>query len=355
MKSIIIVLLALVAFTLADISVEWAGNVTLSGDSKNYDYRQTFALAYTVPGLLNGAGVTSINVDRKENSVVVDALAATAFQSIGSVPPIAWLAWVDATVTWVPTSTFFTNFDASAAANFIAKAIISLSENKDGQDSNIILLKNLIWTTSSLTNDNNLHGITLTGTTLLTDLKVEVQFLVPAVKGKIQVEGGDSRVVVPKSIETIIKVSNFPFKDSSSKLKLTFGIITGSANVQADGTLTSGSGNSGTYFTIASTAVVDGKNKKVSFEGWSEGTVADFPSDIQAKLSAKYGASASAKLGSILVPQGQVITWDPAIGSGEPPKTTLSAGAIVGIVIAVLVVVAIVTLIVVFIVKRRRR
>lgn len=108
---------------------------------------------------------------------------------------------------------------------------------------------------------------------------------------------------------------------------------------------------------VASSATVSGNQKSVTFSGWSAGQLSAFDTKTQGYITAKYGASAQVQVGSVTIPQGSDIIYDPSMGSGAPPKTqpTLSAGAIAGIVIAVLFCVALIIVGIVLAVKYRHK
>jgi len=331
MKSLLFFFFALFSLGSATISVQWAGNVTLSGSSNpyEYDFRYVSVYSYSVPYFANGAGFTSYSVFGSSNQFNFDAVTGFGYQVTGYYPPTAWLGYVDAQVSWSgvgSNSSFWINFNASECAGFIAFAFLSLTE--DGT-TNTVNLTNLFWVTENLVdNNNNIYGIVLKGgESLLSSFRVEVAFFTSSVKGQISVDGGTPIVLVPKGLECIIKVSNFPFQSTSTNLRVDFAAASGTFSATASGDLIAGTGTDQTFVSLASSAVVDGSNKGITFSGWTDGDISYYPSDVQAKLIAKYGGQVNVKLGSVKITQGTVITFDPTIGSGSYPQNASTSSA----------------------------
>jgi len=325
MKALFFLFFALFSLASATISVQWAGNVTLSGSSNpyEYDFRSVSVYSYSVPSIGNGAGFTSYSVYGGSNQFNFDAVTGFGGQVLGSYPT-AWLGYVDSQISWTGAGTnsnFWTNFNASECSGFIAFAFLSLTE--DGT-TNTVNLIDLAWTTENLIDNNNIYGIVLKGSDIILypSLTVEVAFFTSSVKGQISVDGGTSIILVPKALECVIKVSNFPFQSTSTDLKIDFAAASGVFSAAASGDLIAGTGAAQTFVSLASSAVVDGSNQGVTFSGWTDGDISYYPPDIQIKLSAKYGGQVNVKLGNVKISQGTVITFDPTIGSGSYPQSS---------------------------------
>jgi len=249
--------------------------------------------------------------------------------------PAVLLSYFGSQLDFVANGTNYAAFNASAAAAFIGKVFLSLTEvNAAGTVVQTILLKDLIWANVASATSVGTGGLrysTYQGTQLLNPtFSISISEVFSDVIGMLNVVG--SAVVTPKSVETIITINNFPYISTANSVSLNMAVATEAGFVVATGkvtTLTAGTGNGAAYFTLDHVAKVNGVVAGVVLSGFAAGTAdTNFANSyITGSVTAKYGAVATLQFISVKFPAGaSSIVYDPSMGAGSMPPTVASAG-----------------------------
>jgi len=280
--------------------------------------------------LYNGIYTSSIAVHTTSNSGSIDGIFGTGYTGLG-IAPSAYLVYYDIFANW-NSSANFASADVSAAAGFIGNAILSLDEIDSG--SNVvqtIYLKNLLWTTIDTSyGTSGLLFATFQGKQYIINpnFEVDITFILSDVVGVLDLPG--KPVITPRSLESVIEIINFPYMSTSNRVRLNIGVGSAAGDIQASGTgtgtsLVSGSGDGTVYITLNGQAQISGDTQDITISGFVDATGIEAlnNTNLVDQVNAKYGASASFKINSVIFPAGATdIKYDPSIGTGAPPQNS---------------------------------
>jgi len=312
MKGLVVLSLFLsVAF--GGISFNSNKNITVS--TNDLMFRETQTEMVDVGGF-DALYISSLSVTATNTSKTSDGLFGAAYATFG-LPPTAYLAFYHSSSMWGTNPNGAMTADVSASDGFIGKSFLLLEEvDTNGTTVRTIPFDQLAWNAGdNKAGKGGLSYITVTAN-LRGGLVINVTFVVSDVSGILNVTG--QPIVTPKSLESIVTISNYTYKAAGNSLKLTIGVGSGEANFQETGTFTSGSGTNQTYFSLQVVADIDGVTKTVNISGFVKGNSNNMNGNIAAQVNAKYGRAASFQLVSVSFPAGaNTITYDPVIGSGS--------------------------------------
>jgi hypothetical protein len=316
-----LLLLQVICFASADISVSFKGNITLS-NANEFTYRKTSVKDVSIPRLYSAMFMSSISVNVNANSATSDGLFGTAYAGFG-IPPSGYLAFYDSASSWSITSDFV-DANVSSSRGFVGSVYASIQEvTPQGNISQTLQLKSMTWSMeSSNTGNGSLRYASFLGTSSSQpNLSVRVTYVVSDVVGVLNVAG--QAVVTPKSLESIIQISNYSYADSQNFLRLNIGVGTAASTVSAQGSLVrlvSGDGQNSAYFTVDGTAQVNGQPTQVSIVTQATSKAGFGNDNLAGQVNSKYEGSADFKIVTVSFPPGATeIILDPSIGAGSPP------------------------------------
>jgi hypothetical protein len=275
-------------------------------------------------GIGAGVAVASTSVTANPTSATFDGLYGQAYAGL-TVPPTSWVLFVDVAAKFngIPTNI---SANVSGSDGFIGSTFISIDELfPNGTVAYTVPLGGLAWAIVDQSVTGDVKYITLEGKDLIfyPGVTVRISYIVANRVGLLNV--GPVSVVTPKSIESVVNITNFPYKNAGDSLRLNLGVATQAATVLVTGQythLTGGSGNGATYFSLNKQAVVGGQVQPVSISAFVTATSSAQiqNGNIVGQVTAKYGAAANFQLVSVTFPAGATtILYDPSTGAGAPP------------------------------------
>jgi len=317
---------------LALLSVSYGFTISYSSDKNLTVNNQDLTYRESQSELVNFGGFeafffSSVSVSSNNASKTSDGLYGAAYATFG-LPPTAYLAFYHSSATWNTAANGAMTADVSQSDGFIGKSFLTLEEvNANGTTVNRVNLGTLQWSAgASSAGKGGLNYFSVTSYQRQTGQNITVTFVISDVTGILNITG--EPIVTPKSLESIIQISNYTYKSLSNSLKLTIGVGSGEANLQITGTFTSGSGANQTYFSLQGVAEIDGQTKSVNISGFVKGNANSLNNNIGAQVTAKYGRAANFQLVSVTFPAGaSSITYDPVIGSGTMPQDTVTTNS----------------------------
>jgi hypothetical protein len=150
------------------------------------------------------------------------------------IPPSAAFAFYRASIPSFDSADDFINFNFSAAVGFLVTQYISVIElTPNGDIETISDLWMLKWNKVSEFKDpdNDLHSMTIRGINILVnaDLEIHLTFVISNKLGLIKYNNANSTTIVtPKSLECIVEILGYKYKNAGNRLQMKIGIITGS-------------------------------------------------------------------------------------------------------------------------------
>jgi len=328
----------------------------LQPNAGEFHYRSTgvFLTNYSLGTLDLGVigGFYSAKVDASSTPNSVSASGDLICGLIKFLPfsiPGTFMAYVKASASATALNTSagaVVNYDYSAAGGFILTGYVRLEESDPtGKVVRTIKLKELVWKPQSGSN-NGLHYLQLTGSNgfvLSAQESISFTFLVSEKLGVVDF-GAVETYVTPKTLESVIEISNYVYQDKLNKLTLVTGVLTGGASKKYDviATLSSGDGDSKVYATFSKDVDLSGRPGKVVVTASAGATFAAFSDDaaIEAVAKAVYKAGIEAKMVTIQFPAGEPnIVYDPTIGAGDPlgSNSVAIVVSLIGCLIALLI------------------
>jgi len=324
MKYIVLLLISLnIVFAQITVNYKANTNVTLA-NGNDFKYRKTVVTDLSIPYIYNALFVSSVSLEVTPGTANYDALFGSAYAGAGN-PPSAYIAYFDSMAKWTATGNYG-NASVNSAEGFVGSVYISLDEvTASGSVVQTIALKSLGWTVEDKSVGNGgLRYETFKGS-LTGSFVVHVTYVLSDVVGVLDVTGNG--IVTPKSLESIIEIDNFPYQSTQNSVRLNIGVGTASASLSAQGSVTqivTGNGQAAAYFTVDSTAQINGAATKVSISSTAAGQAATTfgNSALVGQVNGKYGASADFKIVTVTFPAGATkIVLDPSIGAGSAPPT----------------------------------
>jgi len=325
----------LFASAVAGFSVGFSGNVTTSNSNGTYNYRQVDTVAVTSYGYA-GIQYKSVSVTKNSASLNLDLVVGAAYAAIG-VPPTDYLAFYDDMNNWSGNNNSLT-FTVSDGQGLITKIYKELDEVTAGPNGTLTVVQkvnlgNLLWTaTDSNVGSGGLRTLTVKGTPLNlgnnnknSNFSVSVTWIISDTTGVLNLTGNP--IVTPKTIESTITVTNFPYTSTANQVRLS--TIVGSAEINFDVTGTVlhvvAGGNTPSYVSFSGVANVDGKVTQVTHIYNISSNSGSFGNNqIAAQITAAFNEKASFTEVQTLFPAGAAsIEFDPVIGANSmPPEMT---------------------------------
>jgi len=149
------------------------------------------------------------------------------------------------------------------------------------------------------------------------DYSVDITYMASRHAGLVGGEGVNGVPVVPKSIESIVTINNYPYQSPSNYISLVLAVATEFADVSKSGQLVYDA-NKTVYFSVSKNVYLSGNVGTVDISTFESGDFDEVGnSDFQQQVTAKYGAKAAIKYIKVAFPPGATnIVYDPSIGTG---------------------------------------
>eukprot|EP01124_Arcella_intermedia_P021594 TRINITY_DN3049_c0_g1_i1.p1 TRINITY_DN3049_c0_g1~~TRINITY_DN3049_c0_g1_i1.p1 ORF type:complete len:380 (+),score=35.34 TRINITY_DN3049_c0_g1_i1:77-1216(+) len=325
--------------------------------------RSILAGQYSLGPFNQGAWFRSVDRTVTNSTYDSDIIWGLVYCHTGS-PPTSWLGYFSASanVTRVPHggNWDWTTFDVDIAAGFIASSYLSLIEkNAEGSIVTTTQLSLLTFeydaaTSSSLTNSTlGIYAFVINGAHLWKNVRIQLRYIVTEEGGQLDILGG--LPIVPKSLESLILIDDYPYEHPNNTLTLVTAAATGEGVWESNTQFVSGSGAEKVFFHVASKALVDGALVDVVVGGHSVGKVeTSFSMILWNQIRRKY-ANAQAQIVSVQFPAGaKGIVYDPTIGSGESPYDDVPGSNVLAIVLGVVGGLVLVSLVIALVVYKNR-
>jgi hypothetical protein len=329
----VVVLCALQCTFCANFDFKFTGNVSGHVDNDDWYYRNTWIDSWGIGTISSGLYFSSKSVGGTPKNFSGDAVWGAAYTITGQFPQ-SYLAYWSADVSYTK-STDFSTLDVNTAKGFIAHSYTTLIETDPSGNTvaisslrHSLLPTGLQYVVSDTDTNGGLQWITLTGTDLGEPWTFSLTFLVSKVVGVVNV--GDA-VVSPKSLETIVSIQNWKYKDPKNQLNLVMGVATGSSSIQDGQLLVSGTGDDKVYFKLAKSAVINGNKQGVTISSFKESDIStNFNDNIKAQVQGKFQKNYDVKLVTVTFPANAAdIVYDPSVGAGDvPPAATSSSSTL---------------------------
>jgi len=273
----------------------------------------------SIPFLFNGAWFSSITAQSSLDSASVGGIWGASYCGLNN-PPTTILAYFNTSVSY-KSVTDWMRWDVSASAGFVGNVFLNVLE-KDSNDNivNTRYLGSLFWVLESSNVADGLRTVTFSGVTVEDKFKIYITFILSDILGKIDY---GNAIVTPKSVESIIEIDNYPYKNPKNYLSIVVGVVSGSSSLQAYASATavqSGSGEDQVYVAFANNAQINNVTTQVKVDAvvTNSSTLQNQNLVIQAQM--RYKAGFDVRLFTITFPAGaSAITYDPTMGSGTPP------------------------------------
>jgi hypothetical protein len=331
-----------------------------------WGFRSVNVGTWSLINLWSGAWFHSVQADinTKQPTVNGDYMWGSIYNGLASFP-FAYFAYFGASATvdrniTDPDKVNWNSFNVSVSSSFMASAFISLVErNSAGEDQQEIKLSALGWgyngtASNKLTNKTaGLYAFVFDGTRLVFNWPtVQLQYIITQIAGELNIFDGVS--VYPKSLESIVLIDDWRYKNTSNHLVLKLALGTLKGSWTTDGQLTAGNGAGKVYFHLEKEAIIDGVLTPVKIGAKINATadVAFQNADITVQLNSKYASEAACEIIEIEFPPGATsIVYDPTMGSGDspfepvPPQPSNVLPIVLGVVGASVVVILVVVII----------
>jgi hypothetical protein len=329
--------------------VSWSSSKTYE-----FQFRRTALHQLSIPLIFNGAWFSSLTAQASEDKASADGVWGACYAGIGH-PPSSMLAFFEASVSY-QSVTNWASWNVNTSSGFIGNVFLSVVE-KDSNDS-IVTVKNLgllAWVISDSANNGSLKYVTFLGADI-SNFKIYITYILSDVLGKINY--GDA-IVTPKSLESVIEIPNYPYKDPKNYLTLVVGAISGSGSVKTYGTasaIQSGTGSNEVYLSFANSAQINGQSAKVKIDVVVTNTSTLQNNDLIVQAETKYKSEITARLFAITFPpNASSIIYDPTMGTGTPPAAEDSNKPIIILLVLVGFSVLAITIVVLIIIFTRKR
>eukprot|EP01125_Pyxidicula_operculata_P000882 TRINITY_DN10779_c0_g1_i1.p1 TRINITY_DN10779_c0_g1~~TRINITY_DN10779_c0_g1_i1.p1 ORF type:complete len:377 (-),score=65.18 TRINITY_DN10779_c0_g1_i1:55-1185(-) len=304
----------------------------------------------------HGAWINSVQLDvnnSTEPSVSGDFIWGSVYAGSG-LYPISYLAYFGASANAernVTNTTGWATFSVDATAAFIGSGFLKIVEKDqdgnvvDGLDFSDFTLK---WDRDdalSRSLSNYSAGIyVIVFTTTKGSVNIQLQYVVVRKPGIINNTFVGSITMVPKSIESIITITGWGYKNSSNYLALRVGVAGAKGSLQKSGQISFGSGTSRTFFYFSKSVYVDSKLTSVGAIAVEQVNISKAFGLTAFSLQAqsKYGSDGGCFIVEIPFPAGaNSITYDPTTGTGDSPYDDIqnpsNLGLIVGLVVTAVI------------------
>jgi len=319
-------------------SWEFTGNFSASTiNSNQWTYRPIEFSTFDILGGWLGANYWSAKVSGSILNGSVDLVTGSAYIGIDSVP-FSFLTYFQDSYNLsvdISAGQNFADLNVVASTGYVGTAYISLEETTpNGTLVNTLSLKwatpiietGITWAQTDVdSSDGTLNYVTYNGTDSNSNTKVSITFLISSVAGILN----QNVQISPKSLESVVAISGYPYKNAANSLSLVIGVGTGGVNGTLSGDTIYASG-SNVYFSLSDKVSVGGSLVGASISGYSNGNIDEQVdiSSFKSQLQGRYNSDWTFNLVKVTFPAGaDNIVYDPAVGSGNSPLSSSSSSA----------------------------
>jgi hypothetical protein len=329
----------LIAAVVADLNFQ--GNVT-ARNAAQFNYRDINVESLNTP-ILKGVFYEATSLVNGTNQKDVVTGAFFVFPADND-PPTAFVSFFTSFSNYqnvkngAAAGQPFT-FNAQTSDTVVTKTFVSLEEVNTTNNAtvNTVNLVDLNWallTAQPATPAQFLNSVTLKGTdqaNLGVNFSISITAVFSQILGQLNVVGAP--VVTPKSLETLVTITGYPYRSIANALRLNLLVGTGlvTFTVQGAVTISSGNGTSANYVYVSDQVQVDGNVKTANIAISAQKTTGSVVAD--ARLTERYQAQRTVTKVSVQFPAGaNTIVFDPSAGAGTAPDVTgtIPASAVSG-------------------------
>lgn len=300
--------------------------------------------------LWSGVWWNSLEFQAHNDSLAGDYIWGSIYVGTGWYP-VNWLSYfaanlnVHRNITANKTDYDWGNFTVDQSSSFIASSWLILTEkDPDGNQVRYMNMSSFFWDydeVKSTQMSNKAEGIIVSdffGRHLIPPDPCTVELIYIMTQKAGTLDTSTEPLIVPKAIESFIKINNWKYASPDNTLSLTMVVGTGASSWHSSGHVTSGSGAGATFFRVADTVLVGTSVEKVkiSAELATEGSIAFRNPSVEAQLHQRYDASVEVTIITVEFPaNANPIEYDPTSGVGQDPYlNNPDLGLIIGVVIA---------------------
>jgi len=302
----------------------------LAKDTSSFRYLKTSNFTL---GLFTGIWYNSLEWDFDTDNFTVDGnfIWGAIYVITGSYPVNwqgYWAAHVESDRHINPDGINWAQFNVSASSSFVGTTFLAvLEKDVNGLVVNNVQLSKLWLYNKTASNElsNTSAGIHASVFDHLAgNIWVKLTYILVD-HAEILILYGDDIQLVPKGVESIIEIKNWPYQNKSNTLTLVMAAGSAGFSLSASGQVVyssiTGTTEEQVYFRVSDTAYLNGKKSTVQISS-------NISSDItgvgtiffMAQLQARYKSQASCAIYSVQFPPGASdIIYDPTMGSGESP------------------------------------
>jgi len=308
MRAILIAALVAVASASLAEKQDWTfkGNVSYLEKTGEFNFR--FSSFKTSLGFATwtSASVKAHSSPSGETGADVNTIVGQVHRGGILQPPWNWLAYLKAAYSGTPEGG-----DFAATAGALAVAYLSL--NEVDPDGNVVSENSLRrgWSLSDAkTWGTDLTVVNVTGS--VNGAEVVFTYVTSNVLGQLNYADA---IVSPKSLECILEINGWSYKNPLNHLEMKIGIATVDSTVKGNAIITR-KGKADVYFALSDTSIVNGTIHDVEVTKYVEGTFESPTLDIWVK--ALVGSTYKTRITTIkFAPGGKTIVYDAALAQGS--------------------------------------
>jgi hypothetical protein len=313
-------------------SFQFNGNISEKLISQNnWGYKVAAAAEVDLPGILLAGLFVEGDVSGGNGTATLDIVSGCGYLPFGGEPSSFVAYFVENFTLNLNVGQGFASADVSAAAGYIAHAVLKLEEfSSSGSLVNSLSLQyretdpifnpNNVGVTYTLTNASaktDPKFITFSGAPVDDDidLDINITFMASSIAGVV--DAGFDFTLVPGSVESLMSINYPSYASTGNYLNLTFVVATGSASLSSSGQ-TVYDASKKVYCSFSKNAYVDGKQVSVSISAFREVDLSILANtNLAAQVKQAYNGQADFRLVSVVFPAGATsLTYDPSIGAG---------------------------------------
>eukprot|EP00727_Mastigamoeba_balamuthi_P009367 m51a1_g5052 hypothetical protein (446) ;mRNA; r:67383-69474 len=181
------------------------------------------------------------------------------------------------------------------------------------------------------------HHYRIVGRDSASSLTVAITYIMSSVAGVVDY---GRTTVLPKVLETVVEIQNYPYADARNVLELR--VVTASSGLRLGARAAVSTTGVQVFVDLKGSAVVDGHEAAVDISGWAAAEASALDHAVLAQLVARANAVVSA--GDVKCAEATVkfdagaklIVYDPALGTGPSPYTSGARSAAPAVALAAL-------------------
>eukprot|EP00727_Mastigamoeba_balamuthi_P012291 m51a1_g7685 hypothetical protein (724) ;mRNA; f:25398-30663 len=345
MKNAAIASLLSIACACAAFDLEFVGNVSGVEADSNLQFRTAGLFAFNGPmQVFCGAIAYSLDTrvadrvlaNQNVANIAADAQGIWAYGGVSAdTLPSAWFGVFNASATVGVGLNALADVNVHGALGFMGMVFTSLVERDQGgavvHTQSLIdsALKGGLWWTQTGYGPSEkapgAHYYRITGNRL--PLTVSITFIISSVSGVVDY---GMTTVVPKVLETVIEIEDYPYKNPKNTLEVH--MVAGSAGLQVGAHAAVTTSGVKVFADVKGTAIVNGNEANAEVSAWANVDAKVLENSVLANLIA--GATGVVSVNNIKCAEvavkfeagAQAIVYDPALGTGTSPYELATNG-----------------------------